>query len=290
MKQIFLLPFIAGLLLAGCDEEPPPIRFTDPEKPLLDTMYTALAPTPDLKQALLMDVTGVGCSNCPEAAVLAKNIQNANPGRINLLAVYPFIFPNHPLTNPSAGYDTLANDDAEGLVSNLGSIVGLPVGIIDQTKLSGSSFIAPSSWASTVSGRLALTPPANIKLNSSWITTDNKGRLEIKVAYHQNLPTGTKNLLYIGIVEDNIVGKQSNKDAPGGYDYKYKFSHVLRKLITPVTGDTLKADLTAGRVFEKHYYIKPRYNWNPDNLNALVWIVDVNSKEILQSAEVKLKP
>lgn len=237
-----------------------------------------------------MDITGVGCSNCPDAAVLAKNIVGNNPGRVNLLAVYPFIFPNHPLTNPYGGYDTLANADAEGLVTNLGSIVGLPTGIIDQIKISGNPFIAPSSWAGTVTTRLSQASPANIGLNAKWLVADNKARLEIKVQYHQNLPAGTKNLMYIGITEDNITGKQAHKDSAGGYAYKYKFMHVLRKLITPVTGDTLRETPVAGKVFEKHYYVKPRYNWKPDNLNAVVWIVNAATKEILQSAEVKLKP
>ncbi len=290
MKKLFIIPILASVLWVSCDEEPPPVRFTEPEKPLLDTIYTGIAPAPDPKAVLLMDVTGVGCSNCPDAAVLAKNIGNSNPGRVNLLAVYPFIFPNHPLTNPFAGYDTLANADAEGLVTNLGSIVGLPTGIIDQIKIGGSPFIAPSSWAGTVTTRLSQTSPANIELVSKWLSTDNKARLEIKVKYHQNLPAGSKNLLYIGVTEDNIVGKQAHKDSVGGYAYKYKFTHVLRKLITPVTGDTLRESPSAGKIFEKHYYVKPRYNWKPDNLNAVVWIVDATTKEILQSAEVKLKP
>lgn len=290
MKRLLFVSLLISILWISCAEEPPPVRFSDPEKPLLDTIYNGIAPAPDPKSILLMDVTGVGCSNCPDAAVLAKNIESSNPGRVNPLAVYPFIFPNHPLTNPFAGYDTLANADAEGLVTNLGSIVGLPTGIIDQIKVSGSPFIAPSSWAGLITSRLSQTSPANIVLTSNWLVADNKARLEIKIKYHQNLPAGSKNLLYIGISEDNIVGKQAHKDSAGGYAYKYKFNHVLRKLLTPVTGDTLRESPSAGKVFEKHYYVNPRYNWKPDNLNAVVWIVDAATKEILQSAEVKLKP
>ena len=290
MKSKLLIPFLASLILISCDEEPPPVRFTDPEKPLLDSVYMAAAPAPNPKVVMLMDITGVNCSNCPKAAILAKNIQSANPGRVNILALYPAWTPGNTLTNPWAGYDTLVTADADGIVSNLGSLNGLPNGIIDQISAGGSYFVPVTSWAGTVSGRLSKISPLNIGLNSKWLFAENKGRLEIKVHYHTSQQTNAKHLIYIGITEDNIVGKQADSDSADGKNYKYKFMHVLRKLMTPTTGDTLRAELTAGRVFEKHYYVTPRYNWKPDNLNALVWIVDAATKEILQSAEVKLKP
>jgi hypothetical protein len=290
MKKLLIIPFLVSIIWVSCDEEPPPVRFTDPEKPLLDTVYTGIAPAPTPKMILLMDVTGVNCPNCPKAATLAKNLQIANPGRINVLALYPAISPGNALTNPWAGYDTLVTADADGIVSNLGSVTGLPTGIIDQIKLGGSFFIPTPSWAGTVTDRLTTTSPLNIDLASKWLTAENKARLEIKANYHSNLPPSAKHLIYIGVTEDNIVGKQANNDSASGYSYKYKFMHVLRKLMTPVTGDTLKENPAPGKIFEKHYYISPRYNWKPENLNAMVWIVDAATKEILQSAEVKLKP
>lgn len=289
MKKLLIFPFLVSIIWVSCDEEPPPVRFTDPEKPLLDTVYNGIAPAPAPKMILLMDVTGVNCSNCPKAATLAKNLQSANPGRINILALFP-VSPGDALTKPWPGYDTLVTPEAEGIVSNLGSLTGLPTGIIDQIKFGGSFFVPTPSWAGSVTDRLTATSPVNIDLVSKWLTAENKARLEIKANYHSNLPPSAKHLIYIGVTEDNIVGKQANNDSASGYSYKYKFMHVLRKLMTPVTGDTLKENPAPGKIFEKHYYISPRYNWKPDNLRAMVWIVDAATKEILQSAEVKLKP
>lgn len=276
-----------GSYFAGCEEEPPAVRFTDPEKPLLDTTYMGIAPAPAPKAVFLVDITGVRCNNCPEAAITAKNIADNNPGRVTVLALFPELKPD-VLTRPWDGYDTLVSKDAESLISTLGSLTSLPTGTIDQVKANGSYFIPHTQWASELAKRLSDSSFLNIDLNARWVAAENKSRLEIKLAYHAAALNKT-HLLYVAVAENKIQGKQSNKDTAGGIQYGYTFNHVMRKLISSTTGDTLKAALTPGRVFERHYYIKPRYNWKPDNLLATVWVVDAATRRVLQSAEVHLK-
>jgi hypothetical protein len=293
--KLFPLLILTALLFCACKEENPGVIFTEPEKPLLDTTYIlGTAPAAQTKRVLLIDITGVRCVNCPKAAKEAHKLDSLNPGRVSVIAAFPFS-PGASLTEPwgpdahsPSGYDTLVTADAEALVLNLGNVSSLPTGAVDQIKESGSYFIPFFTWASTLNAQLAKSSPVNIDLKNSWSNTSKTGRTEIKVTCTEDI--GGQKLFYIAVLEDGIVGKQSDNQAASGHVEEYEFHHVLRKLYTLPTGDSLNQTLVKGRVFEKHYSIKPRYNWKPANLIVMVWVVDAATKEVLHVAEAKLIP
>jgi Outer membrane protein Omp28 len=289
MKLSALLLLSTPLMFMGCEEENPGVRFTDPEKALLDTTYIAASvPAAQTKNVMLFDITGVRCNNCPDAAAIARKIADTlNPGRVVVVALYPTSI-SPILTKPWPGYDTMNNDDAEAITGSLGTVPSLPTGCVDQLKISNTHYLDRGSWAGHVNNQLVKTTPLNIDLSTSWIAADNKGRLEVKITYTGAV--ANKHLVLIGVTESGIIGKQSDITAkPTGIRDDYEHNHALRKLYTTASGDTLNGSLVAGRVFEKHYFIKPRYNWKPEHLDCVVWVVDATTKEIIHVAHKPLK-
>jgi len=286
-KTVLIFAIAVFMVLFACKEEKHGIVYTVPEKPLLDTTYTVLSiPAAQNHDVLLFDVTGVRCVNCPDAAKLARKIADTlHPGRVTVVAIYPESPGLGPNVWPWAGYDTMSSSDAESINQYLGGAASLPTGAVDQIMVSGSRLINRNVWISNVDKRLTFANPLNINITTSWDNLKNQGRLDAKVTYTGDV--ATKNLIFIGILESKVIGKQSETK---GEILNYEHNHALRKLYTAGTGDTLKADLKAGRVFEKQYYIRPRYNWNPKNLDAVVWVVDATSKEVLQVAHAKMQP
>lgn len=285
-RYYFLIPALA-LGAFACKEQPKGIRYTEPEKPLLDTTYTvSTVPAAQDKIVALFDVTGVRCNNCPEAAALARKIADTlHPGRVVVVALYPESLPS--LTSPWPGFDTLASVDAESLTGNLGAIPNLPIGCVDQIKPAGSYYLDRNTWNGHVNNQLLKSNPMNIDIKSAWQAADNRSRVEIKVTYTQNVTS--KNLIFIGVVESDIISKQLDKNAPGGANDNYVHNHALRKLYTASTGDSLKSALEPGRVFEKHYYVKPINKWKADNMEIVVWVVDATTREILQIQKAHIK-
>lgn len=273
-------------LFVGCKEENPGIILTEPEKPLLDTTYTTLSiPAAQQHDVLLMDITGVRCVNCPQAAQIARRIADTlNPGRVVVMAVYPE--QPTPLWWAWGGYDTMSNSYAEALVQNIGAISSLPTGCVDLVSNAGTRFLDRNTWVSYVNNRLSISTPLNITIKTSWDIATNRGRLDAKVVYTSAV--SNKHLIYIAVTESHIKGKQS--DIKLGEILDYEHNHALRKIYTSNSGDTLKAALTPGRVFEKQFYIAPRYNWKPKNMEAVVWVVDATTKEVVQVAHAKLQP
>jgi hypothetical protein len=279
--------FFGGMLLAlsfvSCEEEPPSgLKFK--ERPLLDTTYLSAAPTAQAKQVLLIDVTGVRCNNCPRAAEKAFAIEDANPNKLQILAIYP----NYgTLSKPWPNMDTLVTKDADDLVGTLGTVTNLPLGIIDNVSYNGKYLIDENSWSIVVDQQKVKNTPINLELKAKWLPDEDKGRIEIKAIANTAIPSTTKLNWVIAILEDDMVGWQSTAS---GVEETYKFKHVLRKLVTSAYGDPLTIGMPAGFTTEKHYYIPRVAKWKADKLSCMVWILDADTKEILQVNKVKFIP
>jgi hypothetical protein len=286
------LVFTLGLLFTGmmglvaCSEELPPVIMTAEEKPLLDTFYVGTVPSADLKKVLLFDVTGVRCNNCPKAAVLAKSLESSNSGRLEVVALYPKT--PMSLTYPWTGFDTMSTIEADQIATAMGGITSLPLGAVDQVAYNGSKLLNTSDWGAAVTAQLAKTSPINITLKSTWKSADGKARVEIKAVANSALIANYK--WVVAITESKVKSKQSDQDAPGGVVDDYDHEHALRGVVGSTLGSDINtAAVSAGYVREKHFYVVPKSKWNAANCDVVVWVYNVDTKEVVQVEKVALK-
>jgi hypothetical protein len=286
------LVFTLGLLFTGmmglvaCSEELPPVIMTAEEKPLLDTFYVGTVPSADLKKVLLFDVTGVRCNNCPKAAVLAKSLESSNSGRLEVVALYPKT--PMSLTYPWTGFDTMSTIEADQIATAMGGITSLPLGAVDQVAYNGSKLLNTSDWGAAVTAQLSKTSPINITLKSTWKSADGKARVEIKAVANSALIANYK--WVVAITESKVKSKQSDQDAPGGVVDDYDHEHALRGVVGSTLGSDINtAAVSAGYVREKHFYVVPKSKWNAANCDVVVWVYNVDTKEVVQVEKVALK-
>ncbi len=286
--SIFLFSLVASSFFVACEEELPPVIMKEVEKPLLDTAYQGSVPSPQTKKVLIMDITGVRCNNCPKAAKLAHQISDDNPGRVEIVALYP----STPLglTFPWPGFDTLVTPESEQIATSLGSISSLPIGSVDQVTVGGGKLIDRSIWSNTVTNRLAVASPININLKSTWKDAEGKARVEIQMVTNVAVSGAVK---YVAaVLEDGILSKQADADDTVGVHGvidDYEHNHALRTVIGSTLGNDVGSNMPAGWVVEKHYYFTPKSKWKADNLYLVVWVYDAVSKEVYQVQKVKLK-
>ena len=286
------LVFSLGLLFAGmmglvaCSEELPPVIMTAEEKPLLDTFYVGSVPSVAVKKVLLFDVTGVRCNNCPKAAVLAKSLESSNSGRVAVVALYPKT--PMSLTFPWSGFDTMSTTESDQIATAMGGITSLPLGAVDQVAYNGSKLLNTSEWGAAVTAQLAKTSPINITLKSTWKSADGKARVEIKAVANTALTANYK--WVVAITESKVKSKQSDQDAPGGVVDDYDHEHALRGVVGSTLGSDINtAAVSAGYVREKHFYVVPKTKWNAANCDVVVWVYNVDTKEVVQVEKVALK-
>ena len=300
MKNNFFafLLFGLSLVLSSCEEEPPYINF-EPEKGISDTTYIALpAPSPEQRNTLIEDFSGVKCVNCPAGQLSAKNIAAKYPGRVNIITIHPLNKFN-ALTRPfdqatgdevTSKYDFRTEAGAKILdMVGYGTTGSLPMGNVNRKLFSGeiARNIDYQKWAGYVDQDINLPTPVNIELSAKNLAEEVE--IEIKLTYTQNV--ADSQYLTLSILEGEMEDAQEGRDANGNSIIieEYIHNHVLRAVVTGFYGDLLEGTYVPGRVFIKKYRIKRDTKWNAANLDVLAMVhLNTTKKDVIHSKEVKV--
>lgn len=292
MKSHFYLACLSPFLLYSCKEKGVLIDLK-PKAANMDSTYVTTVEKPQLRSVFIEEFTGASCVNCPMGHQTVASIIEKNPGRIVAAAYHTFnggsVFKPVNKEGVKSKYDfrdSAATDISTTIYKGVNSI---PIAGIDRVPLNNSLQIGRTQWTTQADQRLAITPPANLYVTSTYNAANNLVDLKIKVAYTKAV--SARNVLTIGVTESKIIDVQA---FPTYIDTAYEHNHVFRKCLTPFYGVSILDSLATkepGRVYEYKYSFAPASFWNLENCKVIVVLSndETGDKEVLQAQEVKLK-
>ena len=307
LKLYLLICVLISGIFSSCKEDNPGINYIPPQS-IFDTFYLVSAvPLAQLKQVLIEDVSGTGCANCPKAAIIAHNIIDANPGRVNEVTIYPNNSSFSTLVLPIniGGYKSKYDftlDIAAKLINFVSVPPSLPSGYIDRKNLNGNWFQDRVNWNSDVTTELANTSPVNIDIVPTYNSSNNTLNVVATITY--TAADSGANYIHVMILQDSIIDVQENTDGNGNafYDPTYVHNNTLMDMFTAPAGDllndSLPKTLIPGRVFKIGYQktlgarndshsAYPQPPWDPKHLSILVFVTEgATTKYVLQSKNV----
>ena len=276
---LFTVLFVLGL--AACEEIPPFISFEE-DKTVSDTTY--LSPDvaePQPKTVFIEEFSGVRCVNCPAANEATEAMVEDNPGRVHLMVLHA-----GSLTQPHVNSNLdLVIEEGEFLYDFLETIA-VPAASFNRVRFDGTNSIAllgVGTWQPRLEAELTETTPVNLEVNTEYDAENRTLTIATNLHYTQTI-TGIHNLS-IAITESGIIEPQSLQDSSVEEEYKHK--HVLRDMITPVTGTPLNVEKVPGRVVIKAFEFTLPNGWVPENCSVIAFVHETEdgSKRVLQSAE-----
>jgi len=293
-KIFFFLAFSGLLYLTSCDKIDQPF----PEVNIVDTTNvnvlfndTNIVSNDNLKRILLEDYTGQECGNCPQAAELADQLYTSYPNHITILAVHAGHFAEPDAFDPKFALDltTEEGDLYDNEFGNSGK--GNPNGMINRIEYSaGNHVIKPAQWTSLIdslAGQVSASPEVDIKLTSVYNTDSKVLRLFSEITV--NTPLSNNYNLIAFIYENGIIGNHKKYD--GGQTLileNYEFKHVLRKGIPTAWGkELIDGGATTNDSFSDEIAYTIPESWIDANIGVIICLFDRDSKEIIQTVEVK---
>jgi hypothetical protein len=274
------------VMLSSCEEEPPFIDLTDPDKVLRDTTYISTTiPAAQDKVVLIEDISGVNCVNCPDAAVKAEDIKALHGERVVITTLLPTKEILKEFTDPKNIFTDFTNVKVDQLLNAIGPPSGLPSGMVDRKDFGNGKTLAIVTWDGHVNSQLQQSSSVNIELENEFIADKNELIITTRVTYTENQTDSFQNIS-IMLLESNMIGVQKDRN---GINQNYNFKHVLRDFITRPLGDPITVSLVKGRVVERQYKIAIDPTWNIDNCDIVACVTSGKAQVVYQAAHKKAK-
>lgn len=307
-KQIYITGFLFASLvslfsMSGCDKVELPIIF---QGDIDTTIYPGNFNTyefPEFEEntntarnVLIEDYTGHKCPFCPNAAAKAKEIADANPGRVFIAAIHgsPEADGRGEFQQTDAGDYTRDFTNPQGLEMainffNLGiGFTSNPRGNVNRIPITddGNYFTNQSLWSDKTTEVLALPLDINIQAKSNYFDETKGAFIHVETEFINDLE-GNYNIVVYAI-ENEYIGAQTMPDNSTNLTYKHHDTH-LGNLFDETWGRPVgNGNIAAGTKTQTDFsYVLPD-GLTKDDMHFLITIIDRDSFEVMQVIKHKL--
>lgn len=226
--------------------------------------------TPENRNAVLEEFTGIYCGYCPDGHKQANEFKAANQGDVVLINIHQ----SETYAAPR-GEDPDFRTSFADAIAGQADIRGYPAGTVNRELFSGSSqgsgtAQSRGSWASTGAQILAQSSPVNVDFISSYDRATREMSVTVE-AYYTADGAGSSNFVNVAILQNNVEGPQSG--ATNFYPEKvlengnYVHGHMLRHLITGQWGEEI-TEVAMGS-----FYTKTFTYTLPEALNGIDYVL-----------------
>ena len=301
MKRILVLLTIASVAFVGCKKSTSneivvtkgcmdaTAQNFNAEAVEDDGTCTYLASTtPQKRNAVLEEFTGVRCTYCPDGHRKAQALADANPGKVVLINVHTGSY-----ATPQSGWPDFTTS-LGATVATISGLTGYPAGQMNryvytgvssvQSYMQGAGTLAMSRSGFQPAGNFQFTldAPVNIGMKSSFDAGTRV--LTVTTELYYTAAETVDNRLNVFLLENNIVGKQIDA---GVTNASYVHKHMLRARLTPDDwGVVLTAPKVGDRISKTYTYTVPS-TFVIENCDVAAFVTRLDKKTVLNGTQIK---
>ena len=227
---------------------------------------TFVSTTPENKNVVLEEFTGISCTYCPDGHRIANDIYTNNPADVVLINIHTGNYASPQ--GPGTDFNTMFGSAIAGQ-SNL---TGYPAGTVNRRVFAGlgqssGTAMGRTNWQSASSQILNETSYANVAAQATLDLSTRQLSVTVEVYYTGSSPVDT-NKINVALMQNNVEGPQIGASynptaiLPNG---NYNHQHMLRHLLTGQWGVDI-TNTSSGSFFTNTY----TYNI-PNDLNGVAF-------------------
>jgi len=200
---------------------------------------TFVSTTPENKNVVLEEFTGIYCTFCPDGHVIAQGLHDTYPNDIFLINIHTGGYsnpnsPSHPDFNSNHGAAIAANS----------GLAGYPAGTVNRHVFPniapqgspGTTALSRGDWSNACSDIMSQSSPVNVAAQASYDMST--GILTVNTeTYFTATHTGGA-FLHVAVVQNNVPGPQTGAQTynpgaiiPGPWSPTYNHQHMLKYMM-----------------------------------------------------------
>jgi len=226
--------------------------------------------SPQLKNIILEEYTGINCPYCPYGHQEAEAIYAANPDRVAVINIHTGYY-----AIPDDGQPDFRTDFGSALASEA-SVSGYPSASVNRHMFSGlnsgGTAMGRDLWVDAAALIKVQPSYVNIGFRTDYNESTRELTVDVELYYVEEAPFMVEsNFINLVLTENLVYGYQANGSS------NYEHNHILRHMITGQWGDEVTS-LEAGTLVERTYTYNVPEEWNAENCDITAFVAEEHSE------------
>ena len=270
---------------------------------------TFVSTTPENKNVILEEFTGIYCTFCPDGHLIAQGLHDANPNDVFLINIHTGGY-----ANPNGPNDPDFNCLYGAAIAANSGLAGYPAGTVNRATFNGISpqgspgttALSRGDWAAASADIMSQPSYVNVAAQASYDMST--GLLTVNTETYYTSTTTNINVLHVAVVQNNVPGPQTGASTynpgaiiSGPWSPTYNHQHMFRHLMDGANG--LEFNVTTAGTFvpNTHTWQMPTNlasgqsttgffpDLDPTNLDVVVYIAE-GAGEIITGFQANVAP
>ena len=211
---------------------------------LISFSQNFVSTSPENKNVVLEQFTGIYCGFCPDGHVIAEGLQASNPNDIFISKIHTGGY-----ANPNGPSDPNFSTSYGASLRNASGLVGYPAGTVNRRTFSGitpqgssgTTALSRGDWAAA--SAIIMSEPSYVNIAGQASIDMTTGILTVNTETYYTATTTDLNTIHVAVIQNNTPGPQSGAQnynpgaiISGPWSPTYNHQQMFRYLMDGANG------------------------------------------------------
>ncbi len=278
MRNKLLLVFLSVFLFPACDKIDQPDNFV---------------PTPvcegngyGFRRVLIEDMTGFLCIACPQAAEVARDLQNFYCKDVIVASLHVTSTFAEPIATPPDPFSTDFRTAAGNAFEAQFAPGNLPIGMVNRKLFGGVRLLQRGNWAASTAQIIGTPAEFEVVIDTVLFNTSSQTyEVTVQIPVLQTVIGDHKLAIYL--TEDSVIDWQKDSRFTPPDIYPYAHRHVLRTTVGDPFGEqVIIGGAAAGQTITRNYSLAlPANVISAQHCSLVAYIYRSDDYEVMQVSE-----